>query len=47
MSTPASDIEIARAASTESIQDIGEKLGIPGESLQPYGYTKARSVTTS
>jgi formate--tetrahydrofolate ligase len=42
MSTPASDIEIARAASTESIQDIGEKLGIPGESLQPYGHTKAK-----
>ena len=24
------------------IQDIGEKLGIPGESLQPYGHTKAK-----
>jgi formate--tetrahydrofolate ligase len=42
MSTPGSDIEIARAATTESIQDIGEKLGIPGESLQPYGHTKAK-----
>ena len=39
---PGSDIEIARAATTESIQDIGEKLGIPGESLQPYGHTKAK-----
>ena len=42
MSTPASDIEIARAATTESIQDIGVKLGIPEESLQPYGHTKAK-----
>ena len=42
MSVPGSDIEIARAATTESIQDIGEKLGIPGESLQPYGHTKAK-----
>ena len=42
MSTPASDIEIARAATTESIQDIGEKLGIPEEFLQPYGHTKAK-----
>ena len=42
MSMPGSDIEIARAAITESIQDIGEKLGIPGESLQPYGHTNAK-----
>jgi len=42
MSMPGSDIEIARAATTELIQDIGEKLGIPGESLQPYGHTKAK-----
>lgn len=42
MSTPDSDIEIARAATTEPIQDIGEKLGIPAESLQPYGHTKAK-----
>ena len=42
MSTPGSDIEIARAATTESIQDIGEKLGIPEEFLQPYGHTKAK-----
>jgi len=42
MSMPGSDIEIARAATTESIQDIGEKLGIPGTSLQPYGHTKAK-----
>ena len=42
MSMPGSDIEIARAATTESIQDIGEKLGIPQEFLQPYGHTKAK-----
>ena len=42
MSTPVSDIEIARAATTESILDIGKKLGIPEESLQPYGHTKAK-----
>ena len=42
MSTPGSDIEIARAATTESIQDIGEKLGISEEFLQPYGHTKAK-----
>ena len=42
MSTPDSDIEIARAATTEPIQVIGEKLGIPAESLQPYGHTKAK-----
>lgn len=42
MSTPGSDIEIARAATTESIQAIGKKLGIPEESLQPYGHTKAK-----
>ena len=42
MSMPGSDIEIARAANTESIQDIGGKLGIPIESLQPYGHTKAK-----
>ena len=42
MSTPGSDIEIARAATTESIQDIAEKLGIPEEFLQPYGHTKAK-----
>ncbi len=42
MSTPGSDIEIARAATTEPIQDIGEKLGVPEEFLQPYGHTKAK-----
>ncbi len=42
MSMPGSDIEIARAATTESIQDIGEKLGVPEEFLQPYGHTKAK-----
>ncbi len=42
MSTPGSDIEIARAATTEPIQDIGKKLGISSESLLPYGHTKAK-----
>ncbi len=42
MSTPGSDIEIARAATTEPIQDIGKKLGISSDSLQPYGHTKAK-----
>ena len=42
MPMPGSDIEIARAATTESIQDIGEKLGISEEFLQPYGHTKAK-----
>ena len=42
MSTPGSDIEIARAATTEPIQEIGKKLGISSESLLPYGHTKAK-----
>ena len=42
MSTPGSDIEIARAATTEPIQDIGKKLGISSESLLPYGHTTAK-----
>ena len=37
-----SDIEIARAASMQPIVDIGEKLGIPADALQPFGYTKAK-----
>ena len=42
MSTPVSDIEIARAATTESILDIGKKLGIPEESLQLYDTTRQK-----
>ncbi|WP_298957992.1 formate--tetrahydrofolate ligase [uncultured Roseibium sp.] len=38
----ASDIEIARAAKMKPIQDIGERLSIPEESLLPYGRTKAK-----
>jgi formate--tetrahydrofolate ligase len=37
-----SDIEIAREAKMKPIMEIGAKLGIPAESLQPYGHTKAK-----
>jgi formate--tetrahydrofolate ligase len=37
-----SDIEIARAAKKLPIWDIGEKLGIPADSLEPYGNDKAK-----
>ncbi|MFN3717270.1 MAG: formate--tetrahydrofolate ligase [Rhizobium rhizophilum] len=40
--TVASDIDIARAASKKPIQEIGCKLGIPSESLIPYGHDKAK-----
>jgi len=36
------DIEIAREASKQPILDIGSKLGIPAESLVPYGHDKAK-----
>jgi len=36
------DIEIAREANKQPIQEIGEKLGIPCESLLPYGHDKAK-----
>jgi len=39
---PKSDIEIARAASMLPIKNIGAKLGIPEQSLLPYGQTKAK-----
>ena len=42
MGTVKSDIEIAREATLEPIGAIGEKLGISGEALQPYGHTKAK-----
>ena len=37
-----SDIEIARAAQKQPIMEIGAKLGIPSESLLPYGHHKAK-----
>lgn len=37
-----SDIEIARAANKLPIVEIGAKLGIPQESLLPYGHDKAK-----
>ena len=37
-----SDIEIARAANKLPIMEIGAKLGIPSESLLPYGHDKAK-----
>jgi formate--tetrahydrofolate ligase len=40
--THKSDIEIARAARKRPIQEIGEKLGIPGDHLLPYGHDKAK-----
>ncbi|SFQ07105.1 formate--tetrahydrofolate ligase [Roseivivax halotolerans] len=39
---PKTDIEIARAANKKYIQEIGEKLGIPGDALLPYGHDKAK-----
>ena len=36
------DIEIAREATKQPILAIGEKLGIPAESLVPYGHDKAK-----
>jgi formate--tetrahydrofolate ligase len=37
-----SDIEIARAARKLPILEVGRKLGIPAESLEPYGHDKAK-----
>jgi formate--tetrahydrofolate ligase len=37
-----SDIEIAQAASIRPISEIAEKLGIPADSLIPYGNDKAK-----
>ncbi|WP_415717329.1 formate--tetrahydrofolate ligase [Roseibium sp.] len=41
----ASDIEIARAAKMKPIQEIGARLNISEEALQPYGRTKAKIST--
>jgi formate--tetrahydrofolate ligase len=38
------DIEIARAAKMKPIGEIGTRLGIPAESLEPYGRFKAKIV---
>ncbi|MGQ7844604.1 formate--tetrahydrofolate ligase [Granulosicoccus sp. 3-233] len=40
--THLTDIEIARAATSQPIQEIGEKLGIDSEHLLPYGHDKAK-----
>ena len=37
-----SDIEIARAATMKPILEVGAELGIPLESLDPYGHYKAK-----
>ncbi len=37
-----SDIEIARAAEMKPIQDIGARLGLEAEHLEPYGHHKAK-----
>ena len=37
-----SDIDIARAATKKSIFEIGARLGVPAESLQPFGHDKAK-----
>ncbi|MFO1172278.1 MAG: formate--tetrahydrofolate ligase [Hyphomicrobiaceae bacterium] len=42
MATVKSDIEIARAAKKKPIQEIGAKLGIGSEHLEPYGHDKAK-----
>jgi len=36
------DIEIAREANKQPIQDVGEKLGIASEHLLPFGHDKAK-----
>ena len=37
-----SDIEIAQAADVQPIVDVGARLGIPAESLIPFGHDKAK-----
>src|SRR5271154_3863675 len=38
----ATDLEIARAATMRPIAEIGAKLGIPADALEPYGRFKAK-----
>jgi formate--tetrahydrofolate ligase len=40
--TVKSDIEIARAATMKPIVEVAAKVGIPAESIVPYGHTKAK-----
>ncbi|WP_152046077.1 formate--tetrahydrofolate ligase [Aureimonas psammosilenae] len=42
MALPKSDIEIARAASKLPIGEVATRLGVPAESLIPYGRDKAK-----
>ncbi|KQT82491.1 formate--tetrahydrofolate ligase [Aurantimonas sp. Leaf443] len=42
MADVASDIEIARAARKKPIREIAARLGIPEESIVPYGHDKAK-----
>ena len=42
MASVPSDIDIAREAKTRPIGEIGDKLGIPLDSLLNYGFTKAK-----
>lgn len=42
MGSVPSDIEIARTAAKKPIQEIGSRIGIPPESLIPYGHDKAK-----
>ena len=37
-----SDIEIARKAKMDPIMDIGAKLNIPHEAMNPFGHFKAK-----
>ncbi|MDJ0777652.1 MAG: formate--tetrahydrofolate ligase [Gammaproteobacteria bacterium] len=37
-----SDIEIARAATAQPIQEIADKVGIPADAVRQYGQTKAK-----
>ncbi len=37
-----SDIEIARTAKMKPISEIADKIGIPSDSIIPYGHTKAK-----
>jgi formate--tetrahydrofolate ligase len=37
-----SDIEIAQAASMDRISDVADRLGIPDDSVEPYGHYKAK-----
>ncbi|MBT6138127.1 MAG: formate--tetrahydrofolate ligase [Rhodospirillaceae bacterium] len=37
-----SDIEVAREATMKPIMEVGAKLGIPAESMDPYGHYKAK-----